>query len=159
MTSTAGALFAVVACPGCKAPWAVELRNATSTCPRCRSTVELAARKPLWEGDDARDAQAAAAQARQGDRTVSVLLQPQPRHDSPVDAAAAKGRTIINKSARAEEVARWLERLSGPMPHRQLADALVRSGIYLERAEAEITRMLAMDFLMEPKSRTYRLVA
>lgn len=151
--------FAVVACSGCRTPWAVELRNATATCPRCRTSVELTSRTQLWVGEDARQAQVAAAQLRAAGRSTTVGPAATPRHDSPADAAAAKGRAIINKSARAEEVARWLERIAGPMPHRVLVEALQRSGLDQDRAEAEITRMLAMDLLMEPKSATYRMVA
>lgn len=156
------ARFAVALCPGCREPWAVELRHATATCPRCKSKVDLAARKPLWTGDDAAQAQAAVAEAsarRKGGAGTALPPSPLPRHDSPADAAAAAAKGIINKSARAEEVARWLERVGGPMAHRTLVDALQRAGLDQDRAEAEITRMLAMDLLMEPKSATYRMVA
>lgn len=158
MNVVVAARFAVVACSRCQTPWAVELRHATVTCPGCRASVELASRRLLWTGDDARQAQTAAAQARQADRPVLLPPSPLPRHDSPADAAAAAAKGIINKSARAEEVARWLERVGGPMAHRTLVDALQRAGLDQDRAEAEITRMLAMDLLMEPKAATYRMV-
>jgi hypothetical protein len=152
------ARFGVVSCSGCRAPWAVELRNAAATCPACRTGNELAGRRLLWAGDDAREAQAATAALRQGARPGPAFPAGTPRHDSPVDAAAAKGRGIVNKSARAEEIARWLERLVGAMPHRSLSDALVRSGMDQDRAEAEITRMLAVDVLLEPRAGHYRTV-
>ena len=149
--------FAVVACSGCGQPWAVELRNAAATCPRCQAKNGLEGRKKLWQGDDARDAQGAAAAIAQAGR-IRPALERLPRHDSPIDAAAAKGRALVNKSARAEMVALWLERLAGPMEHRHLIDAMVRAGLDQDRAEAEVTRMLAMDLLMEPRSGHYRLV-
>ncbi|HJQ92796.1 MAG TPA: hypothetical protein VJ874_00765, partial [Candidatus Thermoplasmatota archaeon] len=60
----AKARFAVVVCSGCRKPWAVELRHATASCPACKASHDLAGRAPVWQGDDARAAQAAVAQHR-----------------------------------------------------------------------------------------------
>ncbi len=159
MTALLAARFAVTLCPACQEPCAVELRHAAISCPRCQAKVEMRGRSLLWQGDDARDAQAAASQAsRRG--AIPDLVGPEriPRHDSPADAAAAQAKSIINKSARAEAVALWLDRIAGPVPHRLLVDSLERAGLDQDRAEAEITRMLALDLLMEPRSGYYRAV-
>lgn len=150
--------FAVVTCSRCKEPWALELRHATATCPRCQAKVEVAKRRRLWEGDDAREAQAAAAQARLTGAAgpEAVLLTPQkvPRHDAPVGAAAAAGRGITNLSQRAEAVAVWLCQ-EGPASDGDLTDALVAAGLDAERAGKEIVRMLACDHLYEPRAGHY----
>lgn len=160
MNAVLAARFGVALCPGCRAPAAVELRHASVACPRCRTSIDLASSKMVWQGDDARAAQDAAATASQRLAGQPAPSRPErvPRHDSPADAAAAQGKGIINKSARAEAVALWLDRIAGPVPHRMLVDALMRSGLDQDRAEAEITRMLAMDLLMEPRSGHYRCV-
>jgi hypothetical protein len=157
--------FAVVVCPGCREPWAVEARHDSAACPGCRKSVELAHRTKLWEGADAREAQRQAAhhRAQMAGRTVSAtvsLFQPKARsvrHDSPAEEAAATARGIANKGARAEMVAATLGR-GGPMPHADLVQALQLAGLDAERSEAEVTRMLAMDILMEPKAGHYRVL-
>lgn len=161
------ALFAVVVCSQCRTAWAVELRHATSTCPSCRKKVELAHRTLLWQGDSALAAQFAVAQAALAtgpdpERAVAAVhalkQRPLPRHDSHVDAAAARAGGIINKSQRAEAVALWLTRLAGSPRHDDLLQALEKAGLEPARAETEITRMLAMDFLTEPKAGHYRAI-
>lgn len=155
--------FAVVVCPRCREPWAVEARHASASCPRCSKKVELAHRTRLWEGPDAQAArqQAADHRARMADRSMAAtvqLFQPTertPRHDSPAEEAAAAARGIANKGSRAEMVAASLGR-SGIMAHAHLVQALHLAGLDAERAEAEVTRMLAMDILMEPKAGHYR---
>lgn len=84
---------------------------------------------------------------------------PLARHDSPEDAAAAKAHGIENRSRRAEEVAVWLTRLVGQPSHAQLVDALAKAGIDRVRAEREIVRMLAMDYITEPRAGSYRVLA
>ena len=51
--------FAVVGCSDCKRPWAVETRFAQVKCPRCSKRTWLADHKKFWQGDNAREAQAA----------------------------------------------------------------------------------------------------
>jgi hypothetical protein len=163
-----GVSFAVVACSSCRQPWAVEQRHATVTCPACRKTVELAHRTQLWSGQDAREAQRQAAHFRaeltgKGVSAKVSLYQPgqarPSRHDSPAEEAAASGRGIANKGSRAEMVASTLVRLRGPVPHAELVASLQLAGLDEARAEAEVTRMLAMDILLEPKAGQYRVVA
>lgn len=156
--------FAVIACSRCKHPWAVELRHATATCPRCQSGVDLARRRRFWEGESGREAQAAAASvaARMqggdvGAEAVQARLGPEPaRHDDPLDAAAAKARGVTSKSGRAEEVLHWLTRLQEGASHDDAVEALVRAGLTRERAEKEIVRMLAGDVIFEPRAGRYR---
>lgn len=157
--------FAVVVCPGCREPWSVEARHASAACPRCSKKVELAHRTKLWEGTDAREAQRQAAQRRAdlAGKTVSAsvsLYQPRlrtVRHDSHAEEAAAAARGIANKGSRAEMVAATLDR-HGAMAHAELVRALHLAGLDAARAEAEVTRMLAMDFLLEPKAGHYRVL-
>lgn len=157
--------FAVVVCPACREPWAVESRHASAACPRCSKKVDLAHRTKLWEGADAREAQRQAAQHRAAltGKTVSAtvsLYQPRPRtvrHDSHAEEAAAAAKGIANKGSRAEQVAATLDRHGG-MAHADLVDALQLAGLDRDRAESEVTRMLAMDFLMEPKAGHYRVL-
>lgn len=159
--------FAVVACSSCKAPWAVDLRHAKVSCPRCRAPAELRKRRRLWEGGGAAEAQAAAAhlaaalsRGEPGDalQQVGALAddRPLPRHDSTVDAAAAKGRAVRNASARADEVAAWMTRLSGGSSHEELVAALCKAGLSADRAEREIVRMLATDVVFEPRPGQYQ---
>ncbi len=155
-----------MACSGCKEPWSVELRHKRVTCPRCQKSVDLDRRQRFWEGDNATEARAAAGSLRasmiQG-IPVDVANRrlrdaediPIARHDSPLDAAAAKGRAIRNLSARADEVANWLTRLLGPTKHDDFVAALVKSGIPSERAEKEIIRMLSTDVIYEPRVGSY----
>jgi hypothetical protein len=158
--------FAVVVCPQCHAPWAVESRHASAACPRCRKGVELAHRVKLWEGTDAREAQRQAAQhhsqmAGKGVSAAVSVYQPTARvscHDSPAEEAAASARGIANKGSRAEMVAATLSR-GGPATHADLIDALQLAGLDADRAEAEVTRMLAMDILLEPKAGHYRMLS
>jgi DNA-directed RNA polymerase subunit RPC12/RpoP len=160
-----GVSFAVVVCPQCRAPWAVDVRHATAACPSCRKQVELAHRTKLWEGPDAREAQRQAAghrtqMARKAVSPTVSIYQPTARtarHDSSTQEAAASARGIANKSARAELVAATLSRHGG-VPHADLVQALHQAGLDPGRAEAEITRMLAMDILMEPKAGHYRVL-
>lgn len=51
--------FAVVVCSDCHRPWAIELRHEKVTCARCGRTYTVADRRLVWQGDDARQAQAA----------------------------------------------------------------------------------------------------
>ena len=156
--------FAVVVCSACRQPWAVELRHATASCPACATTYDLAGRTPVWQGDDARAAQAAVAHHRAalsgGLAAVQMLKprRPEPRHDSPADAAAAQAGGIVNLSARAEAVALWMTRLRGLVPHRELLEAMGKAGIDGERAEREVVRLLATDLMMEPKAGHYRIL-
>lgn len=159
--------FAVVVCPRCRLPWAVDARHASASCPSCHKGVDLAHRTKLWEGPDAAEAQRQAAhhRAQMGSRTIAAtvsLYQPKarvpPRHDSLAEEAAAAGRGIANKGSRAEMVAAALGR-NGPMPHADLVQALRLAGLDGERAEAEVTRMLAADLLLEPKAGHYRVLA
>ena len=159
-------MFAVVACSACRKPWAVELRHATASCPECRTSYDLATRKPLWQGENAREAQAAVAHHRAAMAGGLAAVQaealrprrPEPRHDSPADAAAAQASGIVNLSSRAEAVALWLTRLVGTPTHAQLIDGMAKAGLDGARAEREVVRMLATDILMEPKAGVYRLV-
>jgi hypothetical protein len=162
--AAARAGFAVVVCTPCRRPWVAELRHATASCPSCRTPYDLAARKPLWQGEDARAAQAAAAHHRAamaGGLAAVQGLQPrraEPRHDSPADAAAAQAGGLVNLSARAEAVALWMTRLAGPVPHRALVEAMEKAGIDRARAEREVVRMLATDVMVEPKAGHYRVL-
>jgi hypothetical protein len=159
--------FAVVVCSACRAPWAVDARHATVSCPSCRKAVELSQRTKLWEGEDALVAQRQAGlhRAAMAAKTVSPavsLFQPATRvvrHDSPMEEAAAAARGIANKGSRAEMVAGTLDRLQGLTPHASLVHALQLAGLERERAELEVARMLAMDILMEPKAGQYRMLA
>jgi hypothetical protein len=160
--------FAVVACSDCHTAWSVELRHRTSRCPRCPALVDLRKRRRLWQGDDAQDARQAAAAIQAalaqgiplGDleqaQQATLLAPPATRHDSPIDAAAAKGRSVTNQSDRAEEVARWLTRLLGDPTEEDHLAALAKAGIAAERAERELVRMLACDVLYEPRPGVYR---
>jgi hypothetical protein len=157
------AAFAVVECP-CGQAWCVELRHESSTCPRCGTKADLKRRRRLWQGDSAQEARAAlatlGATRNKAQSAVESLRLPAarafPRHDSPMEAAAAAGRPR-NHSKRAEEVARVLDRL-GPMGHEELVEALGKAGLDAKRAEAEVVRMLATDFLLEPRPGQYRVV-
>ncbi len=153
--------YAVVGCQ-CGNVWSLELRHSTSTCTGCRSTVDVARRRRLWQGNDLREAQAQAAAHRTAKQlghaeseTAAALqsLEPQRRlaqHDSPVDAAAAKARRIANKSARADAVALWLTRLEGDFTEESWLTAMKKAGVAGERAEKELVRMLACDVVYEP---------
>jgi hypothetical protein len=66
---------------------------------------------------------------------------------------------VTNRSARAETVALWMSRLAGPTPHDALVQALLKAGLDRTRAEREIVRMLAMDYLMEPRAGSYQVLA
>lgn len=153
--------YAVIPCP-CGERWATETRHARVTCPRCGQGGDLGARLKLWKGDDPKAAREAAAGLRaQAAGAPTALLQappPLPRHDSPADAAAAKAGGITNRSDRAEAVALWMTRLVGQPSHDDLVDALARAGLDRMRAEREIVRMLAMDYLMEPRAGAYRVI-
>ena len=158
--------YAVVACSGCGQAWNVEQRHERVSCPRCRKNVELERRARLWQGDSATEARGAAASIRAAlAQKIPVEIANQrirearesavARHDSPLDAAAAKGRTVRNLSARADEVAAWLTRLLGPTEHAQFVEALVKAGIPAERAEKEVVRMLSTDVIYEPRAGSY----
>lgn len=153
--------FAVISCP-CPETWAVETRHAKVACPRCGKAAELATRHRLWQGDTADDARKAAGtlRAQAAGATGLILERPAPpaRHDSAADAAAAKASGIRSKSERAEAVALWLTRLVGQPSHDDLVEALVRSGLDNGRAEREVHRMLAMDYLMEPRAGSYKVI-
>ncbi len=154
--------YTVVSCPRCGDAWAAESRHATSACPRCRTSCDLRRTRPAWTGDDAREAQAAAAHTRAAaqDAPVGILERPVPlpRHDSVLDAAASKAVGIANKSARAEAVALWLTRLAGGASRTDFVAALEKAGLDRDRSEAEVVRMLAMDILFEPKAGFYRVL-
>ena len=153
--------FAIIPCP-CGERWATETRHARVTCPRCGTSGELAARLVLWQGDDASAAREAAAslRAQAAGAPKSLLERPVPvaRHDSVADAAAAKASSITNRSDRAEAVALWMTRLAGQPTHADLLDALTRAGLDKARAEREIVRLLAMDYLMEPRAGSYKVI-
>lgn len=152
--------FAVLACP-CGERWAVETRHAKVACPGCRLTADLVTRQRLWQGDDAAAASQAAGALRAAAAGAPQVLEPplrEARHDSPLDAAAAQAAGVVNKSDRAEVVALWMTRLVGSPSHTQLVDALQRAGLDATRAEREVMRMLAMDYLMEPRAGTYRVL-
>lgn len=160
-------MFAVIACRRCREPWAVETRHAATACPRCSARNQLRKRVHLWEGDDAREAQAAAVHLRTemakgvAPGTALVTFQTAkkeevPRHDSPVDAAAAKARALVNKSERADAVALWLTRLLGQAHHDTYLETLQKAGIDAVRAEKEIVRMLATDIIYEPLAGRYQ---
>ncbi len=153
--------FAVLACP-CGERWAVETRHAKVACPGCRQAADLVTRQRLWQGDDAVAASQAAGALRAaaaGAPTGTLEAQNQEvRHDSPVDAAAAQAAGVVNKSDRAEVVALWMTRLVESPSHAQMVDALQRAGLDATRAEREVMRMLAMDYLMEPRAGTYRVL-
>ncbi len=145
----------------------MDLRSKTSRCPGCQTAVDLDRRRRLWEGDDARDAQAAAGRVRlelaagQAAPAQQALLEemalPQaPRHDSPVDEAAARARAVTNKSQRADAVALWLTRLQGQASHDDYLGALSQAGLERTRAEKEIVRMLACDVVYEPRAGYYQ---
>lgn len=94
-----------------------------------------------------------------GGRQAVVALQdarPVPRHDSPRSAAAAKANAVVNKSQKADIIALWLTRLQGDGSHDDHVEAMREAGIDRERAEKEITRMLAMDVVFEPVPGRYR---
>lgn len=158
--------FAVIAC-GCSNAWAVDLRAKTSRCTACGRNQDIATRHRHWTGETAAEARTAAGRIRaalaQGipleDTALAeslILEDPRPAsHDSPIDAAAAKGRDIRNLSDRAEEVALWMTRLEGPSSEPRLLEALVKAGLSSERAGKEITRMLACDVTYEPKAGFY----
>ena len=152
--------FAVVACSRCREPWAIDLRHKTVACPRCQTRVDVARRTRLWQGDDARSAAQAAASLRSGDGAAQVHAladhRPVPRHDSPVDAAAAKANAVINKSQKAETIALWLTRLVGAASHDDHIAAMRQAGLASDRAEQEIVRMLATDVIYEPRAGHYQ---
>jgi hypothetical protein len=156
--------YAVVVCSACRKPWAVELRHATVSCPGCGTPYDRAARKPLWQGEDARAAQAAVAHHRAataGGLAAVQAFKPyraEARHDSPADAAAAQAAGIVNLSARAEAVTLWMTRLVGAVPHAALVEAMGLAGIDRARAEREVVRLLATDVMMEPKAGHYRIL-
>ena len=94
-----------------------------------------------------------------GGREAVIALQdnrPVPRYDTPVDAAAAKANAVVNKSQKAETVALWLTRLQETATHEDYLAALRKAGLDPDRAEKEITRMLAMDVIFEPTAGRYR---
>lgn len=161
--------YAVVGCQ-CGNVWSIELRHATTTCTTCRKTVDVARRRRLWQGDDLREAQAQAAAMRtaraqdlpesSAGAAVQALQPPQPlaRHDSPIDAAAAKAHGITNKSARAEAVALWMTRLLGQPSEDDLMQGMRKAGLDGARAEKEIVRMLAADVMYEPRVGHYAVL-
>ncbi len=81
-----------------------------------------------------------------------------PRHDDPLDAAAAQARGLP-PSRRAEAVATALSALKGDLAHAEFTEALLRAGLPAERVEKEVVRLLATDRLMEPSPGRYRLLA
>ncbi len=159
--------FVVVVCSRCHRAWSAESRHHHSSCPRCPASVDLRRRRRFWEGDDAATARQAAAAVNaaleQGidpqDAAEAIrLLAPEERtarHDSAIDAAAAKARPLVNKSQRAEAVALWLTRLQGPSSDDDYMAALRKAGLAHERAEKEIIRMLACDVVFEPRPGHY----
>lgn len=152
--------FAVLACP-CGQRWAVETRHETVRCPGCAKVHEAGRRTPLWLGETAQEATRAVqeALAHAAGVPIPATVPRVARHDSPRDAAAAQASSVINKSARAERVALWMTRLVGQPSHDELVDALQRAGLDRLRAEREIVRMLATDYLVEPRAGTYRTLA
>ncbi|MCA1818815.1 MAG: hypothetical protein LC620_01970 [Halobacteriales archaeon] len=162
--------YAVLRCPACRNPWAVDLRNATATCPACSRKADTRTQARLWEGDLPQDAQQAASSLRlarhgvptEASQVVQALAERParavPRHDSPVDAAAAAGAGIRNLSERAEAVAAALTKLRGWAGHDDLLSALSKAGLDGARAAAEVHRMLAADRMMEPRPGRYRFL-
>lgn len=148
--------FGALRCRSCAKIWAVELRNASSNCPACGANNELDPFRLVWTGDDAKDVIAAVSQLRAAGTTPLPLRVP--RHDDPLDAAAAQARGLP-PSRRAEAVATALAALTGDLAHDQLTEALLRAGLPHERAQRELVRLLATDRLMEPSPGRYRLLA
>ncbi len=156
--------FAAIVCPDCRRAWTVERRHETVTCPRCGHTTAQASRKPIWTGDDVSGAQEALTLHHGGIAALAASQRPPNRaarlpHDSAVAAAASRGTGIINKSERAEAVARALASAPQTAGHADLRLALEHAGLERERAESEIVRMLATDILMEPRAGQYTLVS
>lgn len=105
-------------------------------------------------GENAGKAQqaVAAAAGQEGKAAISMLcLEPVPKHDSPVAAAAAKARIVQNASKKAEIILTTLTKLLGHVPENDALRAMRDAGITSERAEKEITRMLACDEIFEPR--------
>jgi hypothetical protein len=157
--------YAVVACRQCNNAWAVDRRNATASCPHCNAKADRQHQLALWEGEDARAAQAATAQKRAAaggvhGQQLAMLAAPvrMPRHDSVLDAAAAQVRHVTNKSDRAEAVARWMERLASPFRHEDLIAALERAGLDAKRCHDEVIRLLSNDILLEARPGLYRVI-
>jgi hypothetical protein len=122
----------------------------------------------LWQGGSAHEAATAAAAVRaailqgrtpEDAATAVAAIAPAPRdarHDSPLDAAAAKARAFVNKSQRADAVALWLTRLLGAATEDDYLATLHRAGLSAPRAEKEILRMLACDVIFEPSPGRYQ---
>lgn len=154
--------YATIVCPACQGAWTVETRHESASCPRCRQKVRLAERKPIWHGDDVAGAHAALAMHAGGPDAVNqVSARPRPAallpHDSATLAAASRANGIVNRSEKAEAVARALTE-TGLAGHTDLLRALGEAGLDEDRAVLEVARMLATDFLMEPRPGRYRLV-
>jgi len=153
--------FAAIVCAACHRAWTVETRHESVTCPRCGQKAELAKRRPIWIGDDVAGAQAALNRHAGGPTVVLQTLAERAEqlpHDSPTMAAASRGKGIVNKSERADAVAAALAQ-GGPASHSDLLEALLQAGLERGRAEAEIIRMLATDYLMEPRAGRYVVVS
>jgi hypothetical protein len=119
--------------------------NVEVACVSCRNTFEAALHAGLVRCVPCQEAHA-----------LSLPARTLPRHDSPIDAAAALASGIRNRSERAQAAALALSRLQGLVTHADLVAALERSGLDGERAEAEVVRMLAADVLIEPRAGHYR---
>lgn len=153
--------FAAIVCPRCRGGWTVESRHESARCPRCNTTVTVKERKAIWEGDDIDGGQAALAihnggsgLTLHGQRPRSAAALP---HESATMAAASQATGIVNRSEKAEAVARALFATS-TATHDDLLQALVEAGLDTGRAEVEIIRLLGTDFLMEPRPGRYCLV-
>ncbi|MHB8633430.1 MAG: hypothetical protein ACYDBQ_05600 [Thermoplasmatota archaeon] len=143
---------AVVVCSGCRAPWAVELRHREAHCPSCRRACDLTTHVLEWRGSSLQEAQQEVARRR-----GPAPAPREARHDSTLDRAAAAGRRTVNHSRRAEAVAAALL-AEGEQPHGELVMTLTAAGLDRARAEREVSRMLACDYLTEPRAGRYRLL-
>ncbi|MES2155023.1 MAG: hypothetical protein V4510_07795 [bacterium] len=153
--------FAAIVCARCRRARTVETRHATASCPHCGVPATLAQRTPIWTGDDVAGGQAAILMHAGG--TVAVAQAARPTrardlpHDSPTMAAASKATGIVNRSEKAEAVTRALLE-DGTASHIDLVQAMLEAGLDGGRAQSEVVRMLATDFILEPRPGRYRLV-
>lgn len=144
----------VLQCPRCGGANVCEAHHASRRCRRC--TAPLPASAIVL----ARCASAPEARARLVAMTSPTpIARPVERHDSTVEAAAAKASAITNLSQRAEAAALWLARLGGTIRHEELIQAFLAAAIPQKRAQAEVVRLLATDILYEPRPGEYRFVA
>lgn len=154
--------YAAIVCQQCRRAWTIETRFEAVTCPRCTTRNEAASRRPIWAGDDPSQASQALLLHNGGPGAAAAVERPPSRaralpHESPAHAAASAATGIVNRSDKAEAVARFLAG-RGAARHDDLLAALAAAGLDAGRAHAEVVRMLAMDVLMEPRPGVYRMV-